>query len=49
VNDHIGTRRISLNIRFGRPGGSGLQREDHLFPVMNRHLPGMKRLSQYQG
>jgi len=32
VNDHIGTRRISLNIRFGRPGGGGLQREDHLFP-----------------
>src|SRR5689334_548462 len=30
VNDHIGTRRISLNIRFGRPGGGGLQREDHL-------------------
>src|SRR4030095_5413577 len=32
VNDHIGTRRVSLNIRFGRPGGSALQREDHLFP-----------------
>jgi len=32
VSDHIGTRRISLNIRFGRPGGGGLQREDHLFP-----------------
>jgi len=32
VNDHIGTRRISLNIRFGRPGGGGMQREDHLFP-----------------
>ena len=32
VSDHIGTRRISLNIRFGRPGGSGMQREDHLFP-----------------
>jgi len=32
VNAHIGTRRISLNIRFGRPGGGGLQREDHLFP-----------------
>jgi len=32
VNDHIGTRRISLNIRFGRPGGGGTQREDHLFP-----------------
>ena len=32
VNTHIGTRRISLNIRFGRPGGGGLQREDHLFP-----------------
>ena len=31
VNDHIGTRRISLNIRFGRPGGGGMQREDHLF------------------
>ena len=32
VNAHIGTRRISLNIRFGRPGGGGTQREDHLFP-----------------
>lgn len=32
VNDHIGTRRISLNIRFGRPGGGGSQHEDHLFP-----------------
>ncbi len=32
VNAHAGTRRISLNIRFGRPGGGGLQHEDHLFP-----------------
>jgi hypothetical protein len=32
VNAHIGTRRISLNIRFGRPGGGGIQHEDHLFP-----------------
>jgi hypothetical protein len=32
VNDHIGTRRISLNIRFGRPGGGGIRREDHYFP-----------------
>lgn len=32
INAHIGTRRISLNIRFGRPGGGGLQHEDHLFP-----------------
>lgn len=32
VNAHVGTRRISLNIRFGRPGGGGLQHEDHLFP-----------------
>jgi hypothetical protein len=32
VNDHIGTRRVALNIRFGRPGGGGTQREDHLFP-----------------
>jgi hypothetical protein len=32
LNAHIGTRRISLNIRFGRPGGGGLQHEDHLFP-----------------
>ena len=32
VNDHIGTRRVSLNVRFGRPGGGGTQREDHLFP-----------------
>jgi hypothetical protein len=33
VNAHIGTRRISLNIRFGRPGGGGMQHEEHLFPV----------------
>ncbi len=33
VNAHIGTRRISLNVRFGRPGGGGLQHEDHLFPA----------------
>lgn len=32
VNAHIGTRRIALNVRFGRPGGGGLQHEDHLFP-----------------
>ena len=32
VNAHVGTRRISLNVRFGRPGGGGLQHEDHLFP-----------------
>lgn len=32
VNAHVGPRRISLNIRFGRPGGGGMQREDHLFP-----------------
>jgi hypothetical protein len=32
INAHIATRRISLNIRFGRPGGGGLQREDHLYP-----------------
>jgi len=32
ANPHIATRRISLNVRFGRPGGAGLQHEDHLFP-----------------
>jgi hypothetical protein len=32
VNAHIGTRRISLNVRFGHPGSGGLQHEDHLFP-----------------
>lgn len=32
VNAHVGPRRISLNIRFGRPGGGGMQHEDHLFP-----------------
>jgi hypothetical protein len=32
VNAHIGSRRISLNVRFGRPGGGGMQHEDHLFP-----------------
>jgi len=33
VNAHIGPRRISLNIRFGRPGGGGMQHEDHLYPA----------------
>ncbi|RAJ26368.1 alpha/beta hydrolase domain-containing protein [Pedobacter cryoconitis] len=33
VDAHIGTRRISLNVRFGRPGGGGMQHEEHLFPV----------------
>lgn len=32
VNPHIGTRRISLNIRFARPGGGAGQRNDHLYP-----------------
>lgn len=32
VNAHIGPRRISLNVRFGRPGGGGMQHEDHQFP-----------------
>ncbi|QHW00253.1 alpha/beta hydrolase domain-containing protein [Spirosoma endbachense] len=32
INAHIATRRNSLNVRFGRPGGGGLQHEDHLFP-----------------
>ncbi|MBB5645961.1 alpha/beta hydrolase domain-containing protein [Pedobacter cryoconitis] len=33
VDAHIGTRRISLNVRFGRPGGGGMQHEEHIFPV----------------
>jgi len=33
VSAHLGPRRIALNIRFGRPGGGGMQREDHLFPA----------------
>ena len=32
LNAHIGVRRIALNIRFARPGGVGIQHEDHLFP-----------------
>lgn len=32
VNTHIGPRRVALNIRFGRPGGGGGQRNDHTFP-----------------
>jgi hypothetical protein len=31
INAHIATRRVTLNVRFGRPGGAGLQREDHWF------------------
>ncbi len=32
VNCHIAPRRVSLNVRFGRPGGGGMQHEDHTFP-----------------
>lgn len=32
VNVHIGPRRITLNVRFGRPGGGGMQHEEVLFP-----------------
>lgn len=32
VNVHIGPRRITLNVRFGRPGGGGMQHEEILFP-----------------
>ncbi|QJW89826.1 hypothetical protein HNV11_10775 [Spirosoma taeanense] len=32
INAHIGPRRITLNVRFGRPGGGGMQHEDHQFP-----------------
>lgn len=32
VNVHIGPRRITLNVRFGRPGGGGMQHEEVFFP-----------------
>lgn len=32
LNVHIGARRITLNSRFGRPGGGGMQHEEILFP-----------------
>jgi hypothetical protein len=32
ANPHIGPRRVSLNVRFARPGGGAGQRTDHLFP-----------------
>ncbi len=31
LNVHIGARRITLNSRFGRPGGGGMQHEEILF------------------
>lgn len=31
LNVHIGARRITLNSRFGRPGGGGMQHEEVLF------------------
>ena len=31
LNVHIGARRITLNVRFGRPGGGGMQHEELLF------------------
>lgn len=32
LNVHIGPRRITLNARFGRPGGGGMQHEEVFFP-----------------
>ncbi|MBA4849598.1 alpha/beta hydrolase domain-containing protein [Emticicia sp. BO119] len=32
MNVHIGPRRITLNVRFGRPGGGGMQHEEVFFP-----------------
>ncbi|WP_259015860.1 alpha/beta hydrolase domain-containing protein [Emticicia fluvialis] len=32
LNVHIGARRITLNVRFGRPGGGGMQHEEVVFP-----------------
>jgi hypothetical protein len=49
VNAHIGTRRISLNIRFGRPGGGGLQHEDHLFPGNDPPFSWDKELDPISG
>jgi len=49
VNSHIGTRRISLNIRFGRPGGGGLQHEDHLFPGNDPPFTWDKELDPISG
>lgn len=40
MSDVIGPRRISLNVRFGRPGGAGMQHEDHLFPGNQSPSPG---------
>jgi hypothetical protein len=49
VNTHVGTRRISLNIRFGRPGGGGLQHEDHLFPGNDPPFSWDKELDPISG
>jgi hypothetical protein len=49
VNAHVGTRRISLNIRFGRPGGGGLQHEDHLFPGNDPPFSWDKELDPISG
>lgn len=49
VNAHAGTRRISLNIRFGRPGGGGLQHEDHLFPGNDPPFSWNKELDPISG
>lgn len=49
VNTHIGTSRISLNIRFGRPGGGGLQHEDHLFPGNDPSFSWDKELDPISG
>jgi hypothetical protein len=49
INAHLGPRRISLNIRFGRPGGGGLQHEDHLFPGNDPPFTWDKELDPISG
>jgi hypothetical protein len=49
VNAHIAPRRISLNVRFGRPGGGGLQHEDHLFPSNEPPFTWDKRYDSVSG
>jgi hypothetical protein len=49
INAHLGTCRISLNIRFGRPGGGGLQHEDHLFPGNDPPFTWDKELDPISG
>jgi hypothetical protein len=48
LNVHVATRKTSVNIRFGRPGGAGLQHEEILFAGNEAPLHGTLLPTRFQ-